>query len=124
MVRSTNSSITTSGRSRSRSVGSIRWPAKYTTRLTVESQRLVGNPRHLRVDRTFGPGLLHPQRLGDPVAFTVNFAAAVADGAVFIGDLGGVQQRLGRDAAHVEAGAADVALLDHADRQAHEMPSA
>lgn len=24
--------------------------------------------------------LLHPQRLGDPVAFTVNFAAAVADG--------------------------------------------
>ena len=32
-----------------------------------------------------------------------------------VGDLGGVQQRLGRDAAHVEAGASEVALLDQSD---------
>ena len=39
----------------------------------------------------------------------------VADGAV---DLGGLQQLLGRDAAAVQAGAADPALLDHGDVQA------
>ena len=39
--------------------------------------------------------------------------------AGLVGDLGRVQQRLGRDAADVEAGAAEVALLD----QAHGSPS-
>ena len=34
-----------------------------------------------------------------------------------VGDLGGVQQRLGRDAAAVQAGAADLVLLDQRDRQ-------
>ncbi len=34
-----------------------------------------------------------------------------------VGDLGGVQQRLGRDAADVEAGAAEIALLDQSHRQ-------
>ena len=38
--------------------------------------------------------------------------------AGLVGDLGGVQQRLGGDAADVQAGAAEVALLDEADRQA------
>jgi hypothetical protein len=38
--------------------------------------------------------------------------------AGLVGDLGGVQQRLGRDAADVEAGAPEVALLD----QAHGQP--
>src|SRR5206468_7516987 len=35
-----------------------------------------------------------------------------------VGDLGGVEQRLGRDAAAVQAGAADLVLLDHDHRQA------
>ena len=35
-----------------------------------------------------------------------------------VGDLGGVEQGLGGDAADVEAGAAEVALLDEADREA------
>ena len=35
-----------------------------------------------------------------------------------VGDLGGVQQRLGRDAAAVQAGAAELVLLDQGDRQA------
>ena len=35
-----------------------------------------------------------------------------------VGDLGGVQQRLGRDAADVQAGAAELALLDEPDAQA------
>ena len=35
-----------------------------------------------------------------------------------VGDLGGVQQRLGRDAADVQAGAAELALLDQADATA------
>ena len=35
-----------------------------------------------------------------------------------VGDLGGVQQRLGGDATDVQAGAAEVALLDDADLQA------
>ena len=35
-----------------------------------------------------------------------------------VGDLGRVQQRLGRDAARVQAGAAELALLDQRDRQA------
>ena len=35
-----------------------------------------------------------------------------------VGDLRGVQEGLGRDAAHVEAGAAEVALLDQPDAQA------
>ena len=34
-----------------------------------------------------------------------------------VGHLRGVQERLGRDAAHVEAGASQVALLDQADTQ-------
>ena len=38
--------------------------------------------------------------------------------ACAVGDLGRVQQRLGRDAAHVQAGAAELALLDERDRQA------
>ena len=32
-----------------------------------------------------------------------------------VGDLGGVQQRLGRDAAAVQAGAAELVLLDEGD---------
>ena len=37
--------------------------------------------------------------------------------AGLVGDLAGVQQRLGRDAAPVQAGAADLVLLDQRDRQ-------
>ena len=44
--------------------------------------------------------------------------AELAGLACRVGDLGGVQQGLGRDAAHVEAGAAQVALLDQPDLQA------
>ena len=35
-----------------------------------------------------------------------------------VGDLGGVQQRLGRDAADVQAGAAEISLLDQTDLEA------
>ena len=34
-----------------------------------------------------------------------------------VGDLGGVEERLGGDAADVEAGATELALLDEADRE-------
>ena len=37
--------------------------------------------------------------------------------AGLVGDLAGVQQRLGRDAAPVQAGAAELVLLDQRDRQ-------
>ena len=45
------------------------------------------------------------------VAWTPNCAGV----AGLVGDLGRVQERLGGDAADVEAGAAEVALLDQAD---------
>ena len=48
------------------------------------------------------------------VALTPNCALSRAP----VGDLAGVQQRLGRDAAAVQAGAADLVLLDQDDRLA------
>ncbi len=53
------------------------------------------------------------------VAFTPNCVAL----AGLVGDLAGVQQGLGGDAAAVQAGAAELVLLDQGDVQAQLSPA-
>src|SRR5947209_19773254 len=49
-------------------------------RTTAPWRNFIGPFGGLTAAQAMQAILLHPERLGDPVAFTVNFAAAIADG--------------------------------------------